>query len=201
MQPRAVNTHRGLDSLAGTLARTRTCYPLTHARADSSDDPPPLSWYPIRDKSTAVTGHVMFGLSVNGSGTRAEAGGVLPEVSLESLESNMDSLESGGADDGGLVTGIKVVVAGGRGMPKMDSGFFAWMGGGKCDPYLKITCGEETVQTQVCKRTLTPAWNETLSLKLPPRAAVDGAELVVEAYDHDLVRDSWPCLACLQSAM
>ena len=40
---------------------------------------------------------------------------------------------------------------------------------------------------QVCKRTLTPAWNETLSLKLPPRAGVAGAELLVEAYDYDLV--------------
>jgi len=81
------------------------------------------------------------------------------------------------------------VVQGGRGMPRLDNGLFTWLrGGGKCDPYLKLSMGGETVQTQVCKRTLTPVWNETLSLKLPERSAGSDVELVVEAYDHDLVR-------------
>ena len=197
-----------------------------NAQTGSQDDSVQPSWFQIRDKSNTVTGHVMFALSIGRAGD-SDALGVLPEVSLDSLSlesANMDSVGSGGAEEEGMVTGIKVVVTGGRGMPKMDSRFFSFMGGGKCDPYLKISCGGETLQThvsviecvrragsigsqmivcvcarvrlsvsecefeQVCKRTLTPAWNETLSLKLPPRAGgAAEAELLVEAYDYDLV--------------
>ena len=93
----------------------------------------------------------MFSLSIGRVGD-TDALGVLPEVSLDSLSvesANIDSSGYGGAEEEGPVTGIKVVVTGGRAMPKMDSGFFSFMGGGKCDPYLKISCGGETSQTHV----------------------------------------------------
>lgn len=77
------------------------------------------------------------------------------------------------------VRGVQVVVVGGRGMPKMDSGPF-----GKCDPYLKLRCGENEQKTQVIKRTLAPTWNETFNF------TVESEEtdlLVVECYDYDMV--------------
>jgi hypothetical protein len=55
----------------------------------------------------------------------------------------------GGAAAGGgaAAKGLTVLVVGGRGMPKMDSGLF-----GKCDPYLKMTIGDDTKQTKVNPR-------------------------------------------------
>ncbi len=50
--------------------------------------------------------------------------------------------------------GIHVIVVGGRGMPKMDTGLF-----GKCDPYLKLECAGTEKQTKVVKRSLAPTWN------------------------------------------
>ena len=50
--------------------------------------------------------------------------------------------------DAGGVQGIQVVVGGGRHMPKMDSTFFGIFGG-KCDPYLKLSCGGVQKQTKV----------------------------------------------------
>lgn len=77
------------------------------------------------------------------------------------------------------VKGVQVVVVGGRGMPKMDSGPF-----GKCDPYLKLRCGEVEQKTQVIKRTLAPTWNETFNF------SVDSEEndlVIIECYDYDMI--------------
>ena len=65
------------------------------------------------------------------------------------LSADKGKQKPGGAAAGGgaAVKGLTVLVVGGRGMPKMDSGLF-----GKCDPYLKMTLGEDAKQTKVNPR-------------------------------------------------
>ena len=110
----------------------------------------------------------------------------MPLVQEAVEDGGLEVLEGGGGGGvGGTgigeVRGVQVVVVGGRGMPRMDAGFFSR---GSCDPYLKIACGDTQQETKVCKRTLTPSWNETLTFdSLPPRTS----HVLVECFDHDLV--------------
>jgi len=76
------------------------------------------------------------------------------------------------------IRGLQVVVVGGRGMPKMDSGPF-----GKCDPYLKLRCGKTEHKTKVIKRTLAPTWNETFNITVESEENL----IIVECYDYDMV--------------
>ena len=77
------------------------------------------------------------------------------------------------------VRSLQVLVTGGRGMPKMDSGPF-----GKCDPYLKLACDGQEFQTKVVKRTFTPTWNESFNFVIQSSLM---AELRIECYDYDMI--------------
>ena len=77
------------------------------------------------------------------------------------------------------VRGLRVLVTGGRGMPKMDSGPF-----GKCDPYLKLACEGQEFKTKVVKRTFTPTWNESFAFTIKNSLL---AELRIECFDYDMI--------------
>ena len=116
----------------------------------------------VRAEAAAARAHELGAKSRHIDGTlssallQAKQAAKQPDLITESVRSQggaQGENESIGMGlDAGGVQGIQVVVGGGRHMPKMDSTFFGIFGG-KCDPYVKLSCGGVQTQTKVVATT------------------------------------------------
>lgn len=112
----------------------------------------------VRAEAAAARAHELGAKSRHIAGTLpsalldAKQSAKQPDLITESVQSQGgvqgENEPIGMEVDAGGVKGLQVVVGGGRHMPKMDSTFFGIFGG-KCDPYLNLSCGGVQKQTKV----------------------------------------------------
>ena len=116
----------------------------------------------VRAEAAAARAHELGAKSRHIDGTlssallQAKQAAKQPDLITESVRSQggaqAENESIGMGVDAVGVKGIQVVVGGGRHMPKMDSTFFGIFGG-KCDPYVKLSCVGVQTQTKVVATT------------------------------------------------
>ena len=80
-----------------------------------------------------------------------------------------------------------LTIASGRSLVAKDGSGFLGLGKAKTsDPYVKIIVGGRALaETNVCKKTLSPEWNQTFKLHLDGRAYRPREALILAVFDHD----------------